>query len=254
MTRLKFLWRLLRDTFNNFLEDRTLRMAGALAYYSVFSMAPLILIAIGVASQFFNKQAAREQILDEIRDTVGPSAKEALTKILQDAGSADNGVVATVVGVVLLLAGASGVFAELQDGLNNIWQVKPKPGLGIRELIKNRLLSVTVVLGTGFLLLVSLVLTAVLAALGELDGAPPVRLGLGLAHPEQRAVAGRGGAAVRHDLQDPAGRQDRLARRVDRGGGDGGAVHDRQGDHRLLPRPQRPGQRLTGRPAPSSCC
>lgn len=167
MTSLKFLGRLLRDTFNNFLADRTLRMAGALAYYSVFAMAPLILIAIGVASQFFDKQAVREQILDEIRDTVGPSAKEALTKILQDAGSANNGVVATVIGVVLLLAGASGVFAELQDALNNIWQVKPKPGLGIWELIKNRLLSVTVVLGTGFLLLVSLVLTAVLAALGN---------------------------------------------------------------------------------------
>jgi membrane protein len=166
MNQLRFLARLFRDAFNSFLEDRTLRMAGALAYYSVFSMAPLILIAIGVASQFFDKQAARAQVLHEISDTVGPSARDALAQILDQAGGAGNGIVATVVGVVLLLVGASGAFAELQDGLNNIWKVKPKPGLGIWELIKNRLLSITVVLGTGFLLLVSLVLSAVLSALG----------------------------------------------------------------------------------------
>ena len=167
MKQLPFLGRLLRDAFSNFLEDRALRMAAALAYYSVFSMAPLVLIAIGVASQFFDKEAARAQILDEIGGTVGRSAQDALTKILQDAGGSGNGVVATIVGVVLLLAGASGVFAELQDGLNNIWKVKPKPGLGIWALVKSRLLSVTVVLGTGFLLLVSLILTAVLSALGN---------------------------------------------------------------------------------------
>ncbi|HVS38991.1 MAG TPA: YihY/virulence factor BrkB family protein [Gemmataceae bacterium] len=166
MKNLAFLGRLFRDTFSNFLEDRTLRMAGALAYYSVFSMAPLILIAVGVASQFFDKATAQEQILQEIGETVGPSARDALAQILQHAGGAGNGVVATIVGVVLLLFGASGAFAELQDGLNNIWKVKPKPGLGIWELIKNRLLSITLVLGTGFLLLVSLILTAILSAVG----------------------------------------------------------------------------------------
>ena len=167
MNQLKFLGRMLRDAFNNFLEDRTFRMAGALAYYSVFSMAPLILIAIGAASLFFDKQAARAAILTEINDTVGTSARTATESILTDSGGAGSGILATVVGVVLLLVGASGVFAELQDGLNNIWKVKPKPGLGIWDFIKNRLLSITVVLGTGFLLLVSLVLSAVLSALGN---------------------------------------------------------------------------------------
>ncbi len=166
MTSLRFFWRLLRDTFNNFLADRTLRMAGALAYYSVFAMAPLILIVVGVASQFLDKELARTDILAQIDATVGTSARKALESILNGSDGAGNGIIATIVGVVLLLAGALGVFAELQDALNNIWKVKPKPGLGIWELIKNRLLSITVVLGTGFLLLVSLILSAVLNALG----------------------------------------------------------------------------------------
>ena len=161
-----FFWHLLRDTFNNWLEDRAFRMGAALAYYSVFSMAPLLLIAIGVASQIFDKEAARQQILGEIATTVGPSASDSLEKILEHAGGAGNGVVATIIGVAMLLFGASGVFAELQDALNNIWKVKPKPGLGIMAMVRDRLLSFTVVLGTGFLLLVSLVLSAALAALG----------------------------------------------------------------------------------------
>ena len=171
---------------------------------------------------------------------------DALEKILNGADGAGNGVVATIVGVVLLLFGASGVFAELQDALNNIWKVKPKPGLGVRELIKDRLLSFTVVLGTGFLLLVSLVLSAGAGGPGRLDGAHLPGSAWVWHSLNSVAVAGRGGAAVRHDLQDPAGRQDRLARRVDGGGGDGGAVHDRQGVHRRLPRPQRPGRDLRG--------
>jgi membrane protein len=164
--KVKFFWHLLRDTFNNWLEDRAFRMGGALAYYSVFSMAPLLLIVIGVASQIFNKEEARRQILDEIAATVGRSASDSLEKILEHAGGANTGIFATIVGVVILLFGASGVFAELQDALNNIWKVKPRPGLGLTAMVRDRLLSFTVVLGTGFLLLVSLVLSAALAALG----------------------------------------------------------------------------------------
>jgi membrane protein len=163
---LTFYGRLIRDTFNSFLEDRAFRMAAALAYYSVFSMAPLVLMVIGIASQVFDKEAARKRILGEIATTVGSSAQDALEKILEPSGNSSNGVIATIVGVALLLFGASGVFAELQDALNNIWKVKPKPGLGIMAMVKDRLLSFTVVLGTGFLLLVSLVLSAVLSALG----------------------------------------------------------------------------------------
>jgi membrane protein len=162
----RFFWHLFRDTFNNWLEDRALRMGAALAYYSVFSMAPLLLIVIGVASQIFSKEEARKQILGEIATTVGQSASDSLEKILEHAGGATNGIFATIIGVAILLFGASGVFAELQDALNNIWKVKPKPGLGLFSLARDRLLSFTVVLGTGFLLLVSLVLSAALAALG----------------------------------------------------------------------------------------
>ncbi len=141
-------------------------MGAALAYYSVFSMAPLLLIAIGVASQVFDKTEAREQILDQIETTVGSSARQSVEQIIRNTKDSGNGVVATTIGVVVLLFGASGVFAELQDGLNNIWKVKPKPGLGVVAMLRDRLLSFTVVLGTGFLLLVSLLLSAALSAFG----------------------------------------------------------------------------------------
>jgi membrane protein len=162
----RFLWPLLRDTFNNWMGNQALRMGAALAYYSVFSMAPLLLIAIGVASQFFDKASARAQILDQIAANVGPSARDAMERILEHDGMAGNGVVATIVGAAVLLFGASGVFAELQASLNIVWKVKPRPGLGLWALVRDRLVSFAVVLGTGFLLLISLILTASLSALG----------------------------------------------------------------------------------------
>jgi len=162
-----FFVKLLSDTFSAWVADRAFRMAGALAYYSLFSMAPLLLIVIGVASMVFNKQAARTEILDQVQQTIGldPSARDAVEKTLDQPGDGTGGVLATVLGVAILLFGASGVFAELQDDLNTIWKVKPKPGLGIWAMIRDRLLSFAVVLGTGFLLLVSLVISAALSAL-----------------------------------------------------------------------------------------
>jgi membrane protein len=164
---LRFYWKLVNDSVQAWIGDRCFRMAGALAYYSVFSMAPLLLIAIGVASQIIGKDESQRQVLDQVGTTVGPTPREALAEVLQNANSVGGGVLATVVGVALLLFGASGVFAELQDDLNTIWKVKPKPGLGLWALAKDRLLSFAVVLGAGFLLLASLVVSAALAGLGD---------------------------------------------------------------------------------------
>jgi membrane protein len=143
-----------------------MRMGAALAYYSVFSMAPLLLIAIGIAGLVFGEQAARGEMLEQIRDTVGDQAAAAIEGILARAGRGGGSGWATVVGLAVLFFGASGVFVELQDALNTIWKVMPRPGRTAWEMVRERLLSFSIILGTGFLLLVSLVLSAALEALG----------------------------------------------------------------------------------------
>jgi membrane protein len=130
----------------------------------VFSLAPLLLIAIGLASLIFGQEGARGGILEQIRNTVGSPAAEAIEGMLQNASGHGSGM--TVVGVVTLLIGASGLFVQLQDSLNRIWKVQHVSS-GVWGFVRDRLLSFAAVPGTGFLLLVSLILSAVLAALGE---------------------------------------------------------------------------------------
>jgi membrane protein len=153
-----------KDTVNDWLEDKVPRMGAALAYYSVFSVAPLLLIAIAIAGIFFGEQAAKSQLRDQISEAVGSSAAAAVEEILGSVHRGGTGLLGSLIGLVILLFGASGVFIELQDALNSIWKVKPKPGRsGVWAFIRDRLFSFLVVLGTGFLLLASLIVTAVLA-------------------------------------------------------------------------------------------
>jgi membrane protein len=163
----KQLWPIVKETFSEWSQDKVPRLGAALAYYSVFSLAPLLLLSIGIAGLIFGEEAARGEILNQIETTVGPTAARAIEDILRNTHESGSGTLATVIGLVVLLFGASGVFVELQDSLNTIWQVAPKPGIGIMGTIRDRLVSISVVLGTGFLLLVSLVLSAALAALGK---------------------------------------------------------------------------------------
>jgi membrane protein len=163
--KLKLYGQMLREAASEWLEDKAPRMGAALAYYSVFSVAPLLLIVIAVAGHVFGREAAEGRIVEQIRGTVGDTAARAIEEIVKSTQESGAGTVATVVGLAVLLFGASGVFVELQDALNTIWRVKPKPGRGLWTVVRDRLFSFTVVLGTGFLLLVSLVVSAALAAL-----------------------------------------------------------------------------------------
>jgi membrane protein len=158
-------WGCLRETANDWLADKASRMGAALAYYSVFSVAPLLLVAISIAGLFFGEVAARKELHHRIADTVGPPVAAAVEDILGKVHENGNSVRGGIIGLVLLLFGASGVFAELQDALNTIWKVKPKPGSGLWGEIRHRLISFTVVLGTGFLLLVLLAITTLVAGL-----------------------------------------------------------------------------------------
>lgn len=164
--------RLLKATFTKYNEDKVPILAAALAYYTVFSLAPLLLIVIAIAGSVFGEEAARGEIVGQIQGLVGREGAEAVQVMLQNTQKPDSGgTVATVLGVITLLFGASGVFGQLQDALNTIWDVEPKPGQGIRNFIQTRLLSFAMVVVIGFLLLVSLVISAVLAVVGNFFGA-----------------------------------------------------------------------------------
>lgn len=158
---------LLKETLRQWQEDKVGRLAAALSYYTIFSLAPLLIITIAVAGAVFGQEAARGQIVSQIRGLVGTDGAQVIEEMVQNAYQADDETTtfASVVGVITLVLGASGVFGQLQDALNTVWGVMPRPGLGILATIKNRVLSFTLVLGIGFLLLVSLVLSAALAAL-----------------------------------------------------------------------------------------
>jgi membrane protein len=146
-------------------------LGAALAYYTVFSLAPLMTIAIAMAGFFFGKEAAQGQIFDELRILLGEEGGKAVEEMVQSANAHPAaGIVATIISVVMLLVGASGVFGQLQASLNTIWGVKPKPGRGVLGIIQDRLLSFGFTLVVGFLLLVSLLLTAGIALVADWVG------------------------------------------------------------------------------------
>ena len=162
--KLKNVWALLKDAFSEWSEDKVPRLAAALSYYTIFSIAPLLILVIGIASLIYDPQVVQAYLLGQIGDLISPEGAETIEGMLTGALSEDAGLVATIVGLVTLLIGATGVFGQLQDALNTIWEVAPKPGQGILGVLKGRFLSFSIVLVIGFLLLVSLVITAALSA------------------------------------------------------------------------------------------
>ncbi|CAN5508882.1 YihY/virulence factor BrkB family protein [soil metagenome] len=152
------------QSFNDWLADRALRFSAALAYYSIFAMAPLVIIAIAVAGLAFGEEAARGQVYQQIEWFLGPKGAAEIQSLIQASSDTRQSVLATIVGVVTLLIGASGVFGQLKDALNSIWGVMLKPG-GTMASLKEYLLNFSMVLGVGFLLVISLLLSAVLQAI-----------------------------------------------------------------------------------------
>ena len=160
----KALFGLVKDTFKDWSQDKASRLGASLAYYTIFSIGPLLLIVIAIASIVFKD--AQQQIVGTISQVTGKEGGDVLSSTIDNANKGGANILATIIGIVTLLLGASGVFGQLKDALNTIWEVKPKPGQGILATIKDRFLSFTMVLGTGFLLLVSLVVSASVSALG----------------------------------------------------------------------------------------
>ncbi|MEA2489176.1 MAG: rane protein, partial [Acidobacteriota bacterium] len=155
-----------KQTFQEFSQDKVPRLGAALAYYTIFSIGPLLLICVAMAGIFFGQEAAQGQVSGELGKVLGPKMAESLETMIQAAGKKESGTIATIIGVITLFMGASGVFGQLKDALNTIWNVEKKKAAGIMGFVRERFLSMAMVLGIGFLLLISLVLDTVIAAMG----------------------------------------------------------------------------------------
>ena len=165
---------LLKETIREWREDGANRLAAALAYYTTFSLAPLLVLIIAIAGLVGGREAAQSQTMAQVQDLLGEDGREFVEGMIESASQPETGLAATFIGAVTLLFGALGVFGELQNSLNTIWEVKPKPARnwidGVRRFVVRRLLSFTMVLGIGFLLLASLVISAAVSAFGEYVG------------------------------------------------------------------------------------
>lgn len=155
---------MLKRTVQAWLEDDAPSLGAALSYYATFSLAPLLLIVVSVAGLLFGAEAARGEIFGQLRGLLGADGASAVEGLLDSVKSPGGGVLATTVGVLLMLVGATTVFGELQNALDRIWRAPQRPAGGLWSLLRARVLSFGLILGLGFLLMVSLVLSAALAA------------------------------------------------------------------------------------------
>jgi membrane protein len=162
---------LFKEAVDAWIEDYAPSMGAALSYYTLFSIAPLLLIAVGVAGLIFGEQAARGEIFGQLRELMGDQGAAAVERLLASADKPEGGIIATSTGIAVLLLGAMTVFGELQNALDRIWRAPArKKAAGWWNLLHSRLLSFGMILGIAFLLMVSLVLSALVSALGKLWG------------------------------------------------------------------------------------
>lgn len=151
---------LVKSAISDFLEDGAFRLGAALSFYTILSFAPLLLVVVGVAGYLGASEAMGQQIIEQMRTLIGPAGGEMAKAVMENADEPRKGIVSIVLGLVTLLFGATGVFVQLQEALNTIWEVERKPGGSFSSYIRSRLLSFAMILGIGFLLFVSLVLSA----------------------------------------------------------------------------------------------
>lgn len=156
-----------RKAIYAWLDDRAPTMGAAIAYYTVFSLAPILVIVIAVAGLAFGQQAAEGALFGELANLIGPESAAAVQAILRSASGTRSGIFATALGIGTLIMAATAVLSELQSALNLIWKVPPSGGLGVWRLVKSRLVGLSIILVIGFLLLVSLVISTALAALSD---------------------------------------------------------------------------------------
>ena len=161
------MWALVKESVSSWLDDYAPSMGAALAYYTVFSIAPLLLIVISIAGLVFGEEASQGRIIAQLESLTGPQAAQAIQDLLQSVNKPARSTLAALGGGLVLLVGATTVFAELQDSLDRIWRAPARGPSGLWGLVRARLLSFGMILGIGFLMIVSLIASAALAALGS---------------------------------------------------------------------------------------
>jgi membrane protein len=170
----KDIWNILKSTYTQWSSDKASELAAALAFYTALSIAPLLVLIIAVVGFFLGQEAAQGQLVGQLRSLMGPEAAQFTEEAIANANKPGAGGIASLISIAVLLWGSTNVFAQLQNSLNTIWNVEPKPGQGIMATLRHRLLSFGMVLGIGFLLLVSLAFSTVLSAIsGSFNGLLP---------------------------------------------------------------------------------
>lgn len=153
---------ILKNTFTIFMDVRGLKFSASLAYYTVFSLAPLLVLTISLAALFFGQEAAEGRVFEEINGLVGNTAAAQIQEIIRNVELNEDNTVALIIGIGTLLVGATTVFGDMQHSINRIWEIKPKPKRGWIKLIKDRLLSSSLILSLGFLLIVSFIINGLM--------------------------------------------------------------------------------------------
>jgi membrane protein len=166
---MKFHWlvRLAKTTVMKWWNDNTLRLSAALSFYTLFSLAPLLTIAVAIAGLVVDEKVVQDEVLGRFKGLIGTPGADAIANMLESASQPVQGTIATVVSLVTLVIVSMGMFSELQDALNLIWRITPKKNAALWDAIKSRFLPFLLVIGTGFLLLISLIVSAFLAAVSK---------------------------------------------------------------------------------------
>lgn len=166
----KEVFELLSATFRSFGNDKAMKMSAALAYYTIFSLAPLVLIVIWLVGFFFGEQASSGEIFKELEDLVSADAAAQIQQMIQKINLEGKSGIAIGIGIATLVIGSTTIFVEIQDSINIIWQVRPKPKKGWIKLVINRVLSFSMIIGMGFLLIVSLIINGIILTLNDVIG------------------------------------------------------------------------------------
>lgn len=167
MPRKRSIFAVLKSSFHCFIEDNAFKLSASLSYYTIFSLGPLLIIIISLAGVFYGEKAIQGEVSDQIKGLVGNEAALQIQQMIGSIQQSDQGIIAAIIGFVVLFVGATGVFIEMQDSINYIWSVKAKPKKGWLKFIINRLLSFSLIVSMGFILMVSLIASALIDLLND---------------------------------------------------------------------------------------